>query len=61
MINIAYDRQCGQIPDGDTVTKRKVVALTGKAGRARGPHVRFEVTKDGNRMNLAPYIHRVIQ
>lgn len=46
---------------GDLVKKGDVVALMGKTGRASGPHVHFEVTKDGHSMNPAPYIHRVIQ
>jgi len=46
---------------GDLVKKGDVVALMGKTGRASGPHVHFEVTKDGSSMNPAPYIHRVIQ
>lgn len=46
---------------GDLVKKGDVVALMGKTGRASGAHVHFELTKDGNSMNPAPYIHRVIQ
>jgi murein DD-endopeptidase MepM/ murein hydrolase activator NlpD len=46
---------------GDLVKKGEVIALMGKTGRASGPHVHFEVTRDGQSMNPAPYIHRVIQ
>ena len=46
---------------GDIVRKGEVIALMGSSGRSTGPHVHFEVIKDGNRVDPAAYIQRTPQ
>lgn len=41
---------------GDVVTKGQLVALLGNTGRSSGPHVHFEVHKDGKVVNPRRYI-----
>lgn len=41
---------------GDIVHKGQVVALLGSSGRSSGPHVHFEVRKDGRPVNPHRYI-----
>lgn len=43
---------------GDIVKKGQVVALMGSTGRSTGPHVHFEVYKNGRSVDPASYIHR---
>jgi len=43
---------------GDVVKKGQVVALMGSTGRSTGPHVHFEVFKNGRTVDPAAYIHR---
>lgn len=43
---------------GDIVKKGQVVALVGSTGRSTGPHVHFEVYKNGRVVDPASYIHR---
>ncbi|MGR6873417.1 peptidoglycan DD-metalloendopeptidase family protein [Pseudomonas sp. HK3] len=43
---------------GDVVRKEQVVALMGSTGRSTGPHVHFEVYKNGRTVDPAAYIHR---
>ncbi len=43
---------------GDVVRKGQVIARMGSSGRSTGPHVHFEVHKDGRPVNPATYIHR---
>ncbi|GAA6133827.1 M23 family metallopeptidase [Oceaniserpentilla sp. 4NH20-0058] len=43
---------------GDVVRKDQVVALMGSTGRSTGPHVHFEVYKNGRTVDPAAYIHR---
>lgn len=46
---------------GDTVKKGEAVAVMGSTGRSTGPHVHFEVYKNGRTVDPASYIHRTIQ
>lgn len=43
---------------GDVVKKGQLVALMGSSGRSTGPHVHFEVYKNGRVVDPATYIHR---
>jgi len=41
---------------GDKVEKRQAIAIMGATGRTTGPHVHFEVLRDGNIVNPVDYI-----
>ncbi|MFP6806858.1 MAG: M23 family metallopeptidase [Pseudomonadales bacterium] len=43
---------------GDVVKKGQVIGLMGNSGRSTGPHVHFEVFKNGRAVDPATYIHR---
>lgn len=43
---------------GDIVKKGQVIALMGSTGRSTGPHVHFEVYKNGRVVDPSSYIHR---
>ncbi|MEN8175073.1 MAG: M23 family metallopeptidase [Pseudomonadota bacterium] len=44
------------VKKGDMVDKGQVIALLGSSGRSTGPHVHFEVRKDGKTLNPKKYI-----
>ena len=46
---------------GDTVKQGDVIALMGSSGRSTGPHVHFEVYKNGRSVDPASYIRRTIR
>jgi murein DD-endopeptidase MepM/ murein hydrolase activator NlpD len=46
---------------GDVVKKGQVITLMGSSGRSTGPHVHFEVYKNGRPVDPASYIHRTIR
>ena len=43
---------------GDIVRKGEVIGLMGSSGRSTGPHVHFEVFKNGRVVDPSTYIHR---
>lgn len=43
---------------GDIVRKGDIIAIMGSTGRSTGPHVHFEVYKNGRTVDPAAYIHR---
>lgn len=43
---------------GDLVQRGQAIALLGSTGRSTGPHVHFEVKKDGRQIDPATYIAR---
>lgn len=46
---------------GDVVKKGETVALMGSSGRSTGPHVHFEVYKNGRPVDPSSYIHRTLR
>ncbi len=46
---------------GDIVDKGQNIALVGSTGRSTGPHVHFEVYKNGRVVDPAAYIHRTVR
>lgn len=43
---------------GDIIKKGQIVALSGNSGRSTGPHVHFEIHKNGRVIDPASYINR---
>ena len=43
---------------GDVVKKGQSIALVGSTGRSTGPHVHFEIYKNGRVVDPASYINR---
>ena len=46
------------VKPGDIVKKGQVIALSGNTGRSTGPHVHFEVHKNGRVVDPSSYVHR---
>nr|MCH9795556.1 M23 family metallopeptidase [Gammaproteobacteria bacterium] len=46
---------------GDVVSRDDKLALVGSTGRSTGPHVHFEVYKNGRVVDPASYIRRTIR
>ena len=46
---------------GDIVSKGQVIALMGSSGRSTGPHVHYEVFKNGRPVDPATYVRRTIR
>lgn len=57
MTRYAHNQE-NRVKVGDIVKKGQVIALMGSSGRSTGPHVHFEVYKQGHPVNPAAYIHR---
>ena len=50
--------ESSQVRVGDIVSRGQVIARMGSSGRSTGPHVHFEVLKDGKHQDPAKYLYR---
>ncbi|MNN76846.1 Murein DD-endopeptidase MepM [compost metagenome] len=46
------------ISTGDTVTKGESIGKLGNTGRSTGPHLHFEIVKQGKQINPLPYLEQ---
>ncbi|MBX2849011.1 MAG: M23 family metallopeptidase [Acidiferrobacterales bacterium] len=46
------------VKEGETVSKGQVIGEIGSTGRSTGPHIHFEVSKDGRRINPVNYLYK---
>jgi murein DD-endopeptidase MepM/ murein hydrolase activator NlpD len=49
------------VKEGDVVKKGQIIALSGNTGRSTGPHVHFEVHKNGRVVDPSSYIRNTIR
>ena len=47
------------VKPGDHVTAGQVIAQLGSSGRTSGPHVHFEVIKNGARINPSKFVKQL--
>lgn len=48
-----------QVRPGDVVRKGQIIALMGDTGLSTGPHLHYEVIKDGEKLNPVTYLNRI--
>lgn len=53
--------QENRVDVGDLVQRGQQIALMGSSGRSTGPHVHFEVYKNGRPVDPSSYIHRTLR
>ncbi|MOA27843.1 Murein DD-endopeptidase MepM [compost metagenome] len=46
------------VSTGDTVTKGESIGKLGNTGRSTGPHLHFEIVKQGKQINPLPYLEQ---